>query len=181
MKVTKHFLITALGTPCHHLPALPELCLAPSPRCTFRVNPCGYFWVCRYEWEMGSPAGKWSCTARRYPDISFPTEQLHSPAAQAAPADAKENPGLLQVLLNIDIQFTEDGWTQLGDGGERRIACWLLYQAGTRAQAARGGSGREEHLWTEWPSVWKAIFPGCTWILTQPNSEMQRRAWSLQE
>lgn len=55
--------------------------------------------------------------------ISFPTEQLHSPAAQAVPADAKENPGLLQVLLNIDIQFTADGWTQLGDGGERRIAC----------------------------------------------------------
>lgn len=106
--------------------------------------------------------------------ISFPAEQLHSPTAQAGPAGAKKNPGVLQVLLNIDIQFTMDGWKQLGDGAERRIACWLLYQAGTRGQAACGCSGWEEHLWPEWPSVWKAIFPGCSWILTQPNcSEMQ--------
>ena len=55
--------------------------------------------------------------------ISFPAEQLHSPAAQAGPADAKKNPRVLQVLLNIDIHFTMDGWKQLGDGGERRITC----------------------------------------------------------
>lgn len=52
--------------------------------------------------------------------LSFPAQQPCSPAAQAGPADAKKNPTLLQVLLNIDIQFTMDGWKQMGDGGERR-------------------------------------------------------------
>jgi len=54
---------------------------------------------------------------------SFPAEQLHSPAALVGPADAKKNPGVLQVLFNADIQFSVDGWKQLGDGGEVRTTC----------------------------------------------------------